>query len=88
MHGRFTYMWLQFIVNVGQYSIHGCYGYDNLSVSVLGGLKTPGHREHPEVTGRPGRCRSCGSISETCQEKHSLSHRMHGMAYLPTLSYI
>ena len=26
MHGIFTYIWLIFMVNVGKYTIHGCYG--------------------------------------------------------------
>ena len=26
MHGIFTYIWLTFMVNVGKYTIHGCYG--------------------------------------------------------------
>lgn len=27
MYGVFTYMWLQFIINVGKYCIHGSYGH-------------------------------------------------------------
>ena len=27
MYGIFTYIWLKFIVNVGEYSIHGAYGH-------------------------------------------------------------
>ena len=27
MYGIFTYIWLEFMANVGKYSIHGCYGY-------------------------------------------------------------
>ena len=27
MYGIFTYIWLIFMVNVGKYTIHGCYGY-------------------------------------------------------------
>ena len=27
MYGIFTYIWLIFYVNVGKYTIHGCYGY-------------------------------------------------------------
>ena len=26
MYGIFTYIWLIFMVNVGKYTIHGCYG--------------------------------------------------------------
>ena len=26
MYGIFTYIWLTFMVNVGKYTIHGCYG--------------------------------------------------------------
>ena len=26
MYDIFTYIWLMFMVNVGKYSIHGCYG--------------------------------------------------------------
>ena len=29
MYGIFTYIWLIFGVNVGEYSIHGAYGYVN-----------------------------------------------------------
>ena len=27
MYGIFTYIWLNFMVNVGEYTIHGSYGY-------------------------------------------------------------
>ena len=27
MYGIFTYIWLNFMVNVGKYTVHGCYGY-------------------------------------------------------------
>ena len=27
MYGIFTYIWLIYMVNVGKYTIHGCYGY-------------------------------------------------------------
>ena len=27
MYGIFTYIWLIFMVNVGKYTIHGCYGF-------------------------------------------------------------
>ena len=29
MYGIFTYIWLIFMVDVGKYTIHGCYGYTN-----------------------------------------------------------
>ena len=29
MYGVFTYIWIIFRVNVGKYSIHGAYGYEN-----------------------------------------------------------
>ena len=29
MYGIFTYIWLMFMVNVGEYTIHGWYGYSN-----------------------------------------------------------
>ena len=29
MYGIFTYIWLIFMVNVGKYTIHGCYGFGN-----------------------------------------------------------
>ena len=27
MYAIFTYIWLIFMINVGKYTIHGCYGY-------------------------------------------------------------
>ena len=27
MYSKFTYVWLNFMVNVGRYTIHGCYGF-------------------------------------------------------------
>ena len=32
MYCIFTYMWLIFMLNVGKYTIHGCYGYDLYNV--------------------------------------------------------
>ena len=32
MYGISTYIWLMFMVNVGKYTIHGWYGYDELFV--------------------------------------------------------
>ena len=31
MYGRFTYIWLIFMVNVGKYTIHGSYGGNRIS---------------------------------------------------------
>ena len=30
MYGIFTYIWLIFMINVGKYTIHGCYGLHDL----------------------------------------------------------
>ena len=32
MYGIFTYIWLMFMVNVGKYTIHGWYGYENYTI--------------------------------------------------------
>ena len=38
MYGIFTYAWLNFMVNVGKYSIHGAYGICKLAVSFTEGF--------------------------------------------------
>lgn len=78
MHDRFTYMWLKFIVNVGQYSIHGCYGYDNLSVSVYLVEATVDTPKSPVVLVVVD---PAGTFRKHVRKKTSLSHRMHGMAF-------
>ena len=35
MYGIFTYIWLMFIVNVGKYTIHGCYGINGTRLYLL-----------------------------------------------------
>ena len=35
MYDIFTYIWLIFMVNVGKYTIHGCYGYDRYGCYLL-----------------------------------------------------
>ena len=86
MHDRFTYIWLKFMVNLGKYSIHGCYGYDNLSVSVLGGLKTPRPlwtpRSHPVVLAVVDPAGHIGIMSGI---PYTLSDRMHAWHIYPHL---
>ena len=32
MYGIFTYIWLNFMVNVGKYTIHGSYGFETVDL--------------------------------------------------------
>ena len=44
MCGIFTYIWLIFMVNVGEYTIHGSYGYGNTNSMTKLRLSWPGLR--------------------------------------------
>ena len=35
MHGIFANSWLIFVVNLGKYTIHGCYGLGQISILVV-----------------------------------------------------
>ena len=39
MYGKFTYIWLIFMINVGKYTIQGSYGKE-LIVEVMQGMKS------------------------------------------------
>ena len=44
MYGRFTYIWLKLMVNVGRYTIHGAYIYIHVYIYILN--NTPSHAAH------------------------------------------
>ena len=75
MYGIFTYIWLIFMVNVGQYTIHGSYGYwlnsNNFS-----------DKTHPRCRQEPPRCALVHDGS-FCQDTHE---RWQGLLALRRLA--
>ena len=72
MYGIFTYIWWNFMLNVGKYTIHGWYGLFT-RIYISNGVTTP--PTFCGVSTASGKAGKAGRVSGAASQR---THRIHG----------